>query len=210
MEMTITKALSEIKLLEARLKKQQQNFSFVSFKKHSQDKLFLTSTKADEFNELVKARYQSIKDLIKRRNQIKQAVVISNAKTKLNIANKEYTVAEAIERKSSISIEKELLGKLKQDYTNALKKIEKTNEILENELSVLLETLAGGENKKETNENNLKLIETRRTNESLELVDPLKIENEINILETEIDNFEAEVDQALSISNATTIISIQE
>ena len=48
-------------------------------------------------------------DLISRRNKIKSAIIMSNAKTVVEVAGKQMTVAEAIDKKSSIEYEKELL-----------------------------------------------------------------------------------------------------
>ena len=75
-----------------------------------------------------KADYQSIEALIKRRNAIKSAIVVSNATTKIEVAGVKMTVAEAIERKTSISYDIQLLDKLKEVYADLVGEAENVNQ----------------------------------------------------------------------------------
>ncbi|MFB8733012.1 hypothetical protein ACEQPO_01165 [Bacillus sp. SL00103] len=74
-----------------------------------------------------KADDQSIQALIKRRNAIKSAIVVSNATTTIDVAGVNMTVAEAIERKTSIEYDIRYLRKLKKVYTELVDKAEQTN-----------------------------------------------------------------------------------
>ena len=58
--------------------------------------------------------------MIKRRNQIKSAIIASNAVTMVEVAGVRMTVAEAIDKKSSIGYEKELLARLSEQFTDAV------------------------------------------------------------------------------------------
>ena len=58
-----------------------------------------------EFLDDAVSKLQSANDLINYRRALKSAVLQSNAVTKVTVADKEMTVAEAIEYKNSISLE---------------------------------------------------------------------------------------------------------
>src|SRR5690625_647698 len=126
-EMTITKALSELKLLDKRINRKIEDAVFISFKKGELGKL-PNGLDEKEFGKNVEADYNSIADLIKRRNKIKASIVKSNAETVVNISGKDYTVAEAIERKNSIEYEIALLKKLKHDYSEVFRYVHEENE----------------------------------------------------------------------------------
>lgn len=99
-KMTIHKALCELKTLDARITKCIGETEYVFANKHSNDKVngMTVAAYCDE----IKSGYQRVTDLIKRRDAIKRAVVLSNAVTKVTVGGKEYTVAEAIEMKTTV------------------------------------------------------------------------------------------------------------
>src|SRR5690554_4907003 len=100
MEMTITRGLSELKLINDRIQRKINDARFAVGNKNNNKKI--DGMTIEEFNKNAKSQYQSIQDLIERRKKIKSAIVDSNAKTVVTIAGKEMTVASAIERKESI------------------------------------------------------------------------------------------------------------
>ena len=57
----------------------------------------------------LKSSFQSVVDLQARYDNIVEALVVSNATTKINVAGKEMTVAAAIERRNSIQLEDKLV-----------------------------------------------------------------------------------------------------
>jgi molybdopterin synthase catalytic subunit len=73
----------------------------------------LQQLNVDVFANNSKADYQSINDLITRRNRLKSAIILSNATTKVKIGDTVLTVAEVIERKQSLKYYKTLFDKLK-------------------------------------------------------------------------------------------------
>jgi hypothetical protein len=204
-KISITRALSEIKLLDSKITKAISNTKFISAFEGQRD-VDNTGVKIVDFNERVKSNYQSIKDLIERRKTIKQKITISNATTKVKIAEVEYFVCEAIERKSSIQHERDLLNKLKKDYTNLKNQVDTANVNMRAKIEQNVNAMAGSEKDKSS------LVQEfiKKSIESSEwkLVDPLKIEDEIIKLETEIDEFVANVDFELSTSNALTTIEV--
>jgi hypothetical protein len=206
MEMSITRGLAELKLLDKRIEKaiHSTNYAGACVGK----KPITPYTSNEQFENEVRSAYQSVQDLINRRQTIKSAIVDSNAKTVVKIGETEMTVAEAIERKSSIEYDKTLLGKLKSDYNNTLVQIERHNENVNNKLDKHLETIFGKDGKDKTGEMESVSKAFKAENEA-KLVDPLKIKEVIDKLEYEIDEFENECDFVLSESNTITKITIE-
>ena len=97
---SVSQALAELKLLRKRIQNATKDSVFTVVKK-KRDLL-----DAAKFSVEAMASYQSYKDLLARYNAIKAAIVLSNAATKVSIAGIEYTVADAVERKKTIEMEK--------------------------------------------------------------------------------------------------------
>ena len=204
-KISITRALSEIKLLDSKIESAIQKFEPVTYVE-GKSKTTSTGITVELFNEKAKSSYQSITDLIERRNLIKSRVIQSNAVTKVSIDNKEYTVAEAIERKNSINNELNLLNKLKQSYVNNKNKVEIGNSKVRANIDKQLELLAGSDKNK--TEGIDALVKLTLENQQFNLVDELKSEELIDKLSNSIYEFQANVDFTLSESNALTTIEV--
>lgn len=207
MEMTITRALTELKLLDKRIQRSIQESVFGGFLVGK--KPMTGFVNQEEIEKTAKANYQSATDLIKRRNAIKSAIVQSNAVTYVVIGDKSMTVAEAIERKTSIDYEKMLLNKLKNDYTKLVRHVDSVNEEVKNRLDKHLETLYGKDGKVRASENE-ELIKPFLQENEAKFVDPLNLKAKIEELTIEIEEFEAEVDFVLSESNTIKRIYIED
>lgn len=203
-KMLVTKALNELKLLDERIRKEIMNSSFVATAKIVEKKVTPNCTK-DEFNAKAKATFQSINDLMDRRARIKAAVVASNAVTKLQINGTEMTVAEAIELKTSITYQVQLLNTMTAQLNNARKESVKNNLAMEEKIDRYIETMLGKEAKGKK-EDYSEMIDPIRIANEYALVDPLDVESKIEELEHWISGFNSEVDAALQISNCITWI----
>lgn len=204
-QITIHAALGELKKIGQRIDKATRNTDFIGTMKASADKVNNTGMDKDKFKEDVTSNYQSITDLIALRNKIKSAIVLSNATTKLTVGKKEMTVAEAIEYKTSIEYQRDLLNKMARQYKEAVSIVTMQNERVEMNLDAQVANLAG----KDSNKNNLSgYMEEYRKQNGWTLVDPIDLKSKIDALEEEITDFETNVDVALSVSNATTFITI--
>ena len=204
-KISITRALAEIKLLDSKIESAIQKFEPVTYVE-GKSKVTSIGTTVEAFNEKAKSSYQSITDLIERRNNIKAKVIQSNALTKVTIDKKEYTVAEAIERKNSINNELNLLNKLKQSYSNNKNKVEAGNLKVRANIDKQLELLAGSDKNKTEGIDNL--VKLTLENQQFNLVDVLKVEELIEKLSNSIYEFQANVDFTLSESNALTTIEV--
>ena len=180
---------------------------FVGSRKKSADKVGVTSLA--NFEDRAKSGYQSVTDLINNRKAIKAAIVQSNATTKVDIGGKTYTVAEAIEHKSSIEYERMLLNTLKRQWADVTDNITRENVRVDNQVDKMLEAFVGIDSDKKVSEADLAAIsEPYRAKNEWVIVDPLDLYKKIQSLEAEIDAFEAEVDVKLTISNSITYIEV--
>ena len=204
MKHSITALLCELKLLSARIEKEVSSASFVvSVKGDKAPQGFKDSA---AFNAKAKSSLDSIKAMIERRNKIKAAVVASNAITMVKVGASEYTVAEAIERKSSIGFEKSLLQRLVSQFKLATGQAELANRQEEGRLDNQLITILG---KDKTDAAMVKTITDNFWKENKSAVlDPCDATTLGDKLSKEIEDFLNNIDIALSISNAKTEIEI--
>ena len=204
--MNIHKGLIELKILEDRIEKAIYAGDYCTWKKNATTQI--KGVSIADYEDTVKNSYTSVKDLIKRRNAIKQAIVLSNACTKVQIGEKEYTVAEAIEMKNhGIEFQQQLLSAMKTNLANVQNKIVSNNSSLDEKADRFVTSMLGTKEKVNVSEFEKARQDYITANELL-LVDPLNLEKEIKDLETKIDTFLSEVDSTLSTSNALTIINV--
>lgn len=199
-EFTITRALVEIKTLEKRIEKQTQEARFIAITYKGQ----VSSGEAN----VEPAKYQSIRDLIARRDNIKRAIIRSNGVTKVTICKRTYTVQEAIDRKTSIQWEKNLLRKMQEQRSSMINEMERHNTKVQSQLDKLLETNFGSKDSKSNKDDISTVSESYRKTNLATLVDPIGLDKEIEKLTLAIEEFEKEVDFVLSESNALTRVKL--
>ena len=208
MEMTITRALAELKLLDARINSTINQTQFIGGKKKSATKVTPTQT-VEEFNAYAESSYASAVQLIDNRKAIKSAIVNSNAITKVKVGEVEMTVADAIERKDSIKYEQALLNQMINHFNQATAQVNRENDKVQVNLDNLLLASFGKESKGKTDVNEIEAISKPFLQQNeYEIVDPLKLKTKIDKLQFDIQGFMSDVDIALSTINATTTITV--
>ncbi len=207
--MTIHEALAVLKTLDKRILSRINTVSFCIVNKHCNEKIngkLLSEVKDD-----MRSGYESITDLIARRAAIRNALSISNAKTLISIGDREYTVAEAIEmKKTGMSLKKELLSQMSQQFSRAKAQIDGTNgDALYRNADAYVNSMYGNKDKAVDPETIARSRNEWIKANALDLIDPLNVADEIKRLEDEIDKFSSEVDSKISVSNALTSIDIE-
>lgn len=206
--MTIHKALCELKILDSRINNAISSARFCLANKHSNEKV--NGVTVEEYQETMKASYNKASDLIRRREAIKRAVVLSNAKTIVKIGGKEYTVAEAIEMNNhGIDLKLQLKNAMKKQYDSAMTAIISKNSVVDDKATEYVVGLFGQKESKTANEEYEKARKSYIEANTMELIDPVNILEKIEALEVEIADFTTEVDSALSVSNALTEITVE-
>lgn len=196
-DLTVTRALAELKHLSNYIKKQTGLANFTTLVTKSNRHQIVP----EQFTKTCKADYQSLTDLLKRYDVLKSAIIASNAVTKVTIGADTLTVAEVIERRQSLPIKKALLERMRTQRDLVQRQFEANNTQMETELQRLLETQFGSSSK--TPE--IEAISTQfRDSRRSVILDPLTIDTEIAKLSEYIDNYDKEANLVLSESNATT------
>lgn len=206
-KISITRALVQLKRIESRLEKKRSNLpNLIAVNKTNENKVCSGTYTKEEFNKKAKSEWQSIKDLIALRTEIKSKIVLSNAKTKVKVAGVEYTVAEAIERKNFIdNFEERLVDTISRVYADAISKVDSKNDSVEESAQLLF---TGDESKKNEKGNKVDLMKSYIDINSWELIDPVNMKELKDSLSKEVGDFLAEIDEVLTESNATTFINI--
>lgn len=207
--MTIHEALSEIKVAGKRITGNLIEMKAITANRKNASKI--NGVAPEEFNRQAKANFQSITDLYKRLTAMKGAIATYNAKQKITVGDKEYTIAEALYMKEyGMPLKQTIVNTLSKQYQNALNKIEVENS--DNKLGATAERLAtanfGSKDKADSAEME-KFIASYKENNQYILIDPINIVPTISSLQSEIDAFEAKVDSAIQIANATNTITIE-
>lgn len=206
--MTVHEALCEIKTMDSRIMNAVEDVCGCTYKKHSA--INIDGIAPATYIDQAKSKYQKATDLIARADAIKRAVSQSNASTKLVVAGKTMTVAEAIyEMQHGIDSKRMLLSQLSNQLRSTKDKIRRENEVnLESKVENYIRDNFGNKEKADPKA----LEEARRIfveNNTFEFIDPIGIEKEIERLRSEIDSFTTAVDSAIQISNSQTLITIE-
>lgn len=204
-KMSVTQALSELKMLGKRIEGEIGSSIFIAVRIPN------ASLTKEQIEERIRASYQSVKDLIDRRNAIKAAVVMSNANTTLTIAGKEYTVTQAIDAKKyamayQASLVQAMSAQLKaanKEFDTRMANVERAAlEITQKTVSSSSTPVTGAELK------DLNTYKSYIELNQVEMIDPLDLPNTVKKLADEVEKFLLDVDTALSIANATTFIDV--
>jgi hypothetical protein len=206
-QMTVHKALSELKIIGDRIDSAIEETIFVVANRHSNSKIHGVEIK--EFVKTMKSKHQSIEDLIKRRDALKRAVVSSNAITKVTIAGVEFTVAEAIEMKNTgISYKEELVSSMREQYDDAIHFCTRENDSLAKKADEYIMGMYQSKDITKLSEDMQKTRNEYILQNTYELVESIKILEVIESMDLEIANFTSEVDSVLSVPNALTTINL--
>lgn len=203
-QISVTRALAEVKSLNDRIEKATRGTTFVSVTVGGK-----TTNGADlqTVSNQLAANLQSVQDLIARRQKVKGAIIRSNAVATVTINGIEMTVAEAIERKGSIDKERTLLAVLKGQLSQVRTAIERNNVTMQGKIDAMLITAVGKERK--ATEEELEAISKPYTASNVTAaLDPSGLEAVIQKLEDAVNGFVFEVDFVLSEVNAKTLVEV--
>jgi len=200
---SITRSLVELKTLDNRILKNIENTSFTSFKTKSRN----SGLTSDDFRKNATANFDSICDLIIRRDKIKNAIVLSNSTTIVEVAGRKMPVSQAIEFKHTIQYKRELVAKLRDQRQIVTIESENHRNRVQTKIDENIRIICGKDAKADAQ--SIQTISDGITkNDPIEIFDPLGIDKIIADLETEIEDFSANIDFVLSESNAITQIVV--
>lgn len=205
-KMSVHKALAELKTMDKRITNAVDDGRYCIANKHSNTKI--SGISVAEYKAKMQGDYDKVTALIDRRNAMKRALVLSNAKTMVKIYDKEYTVAEAIEMKNhGVEYDQYLLAEMKKQYQREQNTIMmKNGDELERKAEKYVVEMYGSNEDAKKGENATLAKKEYIEQNSYDFIDEIKIVDKIRELEERISAFLSEVDAALSVSNALTEI----
>jgi hypothetical protein len=205
-KMTIHRALSELKLIDSKIEKQINEI--VPSGIYQKGKLINNYVKEEDFSASAKSNFDSVNDLIARKNAIKSAIVEANGVTKVKVSEKEMTIADAINFKAVVKFKKKLIETLKARQQQAVAQLNQQNTIVEQNVQRILEATFGKENVKAGKDDVESVRKPYMDANEFHLFDPLRVAEKVEEMEKEVGNFEMEVDAVLSEINAVTFIEV--
>ena len=215
-KLLVAEALDEKDLLTKKITDAISNLEFISVRREK-DKKLRDGRTDEEFTAQVTAAYQSVTDMIDRRNRIAVAIVESNAKTIVKLrSGLEMTVAEAIARKkimsssedsynsANVNLERKLIKAMEaafNNYTKSLRSLQLDKDNKENDYK---SRLTGRE--KELAQSDIEAIGTLIKGETPVTVDPLNLKDLLCKRVEEYNTIAKELETAIKISNASTYV----
>lgn len=206
-KMTIHRALSELKLIDARIAKQISEIEPVGL--YQKGKLIGGFLRESEFNNSATSSFQAINDLIERKVKIKTAIVKSNSKTMVEVGDKNISVADAISYKSIILHKKALIHRLADQYKKYTGDMNNRNEQVEANCQAIITAAVGKDNIKSDSKDIDAIRKPYIDAQEFHLADPIKVAEKVKEMETEISDFESDIDSVLSETNAVTFIELE-
>lgn len=208
-KMTITKALSELKLLDKRISDDICEAQFCAANKHFQRTL--NGKSIDTAKKEMQSVYDKITSLINRRNAIKKALTLANATTTVTIGEQTMTIAEAIYFKTQgIENDKLLLSTMSEQYNRVVYILNQNNgDKLSKECEQYITNTFGTKETRTDNEEIEKARQSYIESNTYDIIEGVDTKKTIESLKGKIDKFEAEVDAAITVANATTEITIE-
>ena len=217
MEMTIHRALLELKTLKKRIEKEITQAEFVTYVKGRTDKI--NGVPLKEVEAKYQGEYDTVVSLISNYEKIKTAVIRSNAGVQgeartVKVNGSDFTVAELIEELNTVygreynsGFKGMLLARMQTRLTSTKRRIEMMDADAENKINAYLANVAGKDTKLTAEEVARHTEDWHKYNDYV-LVDPLNLEMKIKNLGDEIEKFRVEADAKLSEENAIQKIDV--
>jgi hypothetical protein len=209
-KISVTRALAELKRLDDRINRANQSSVFVgvSVGTGTNIKVHNSHASVNDVNSSIQGAYDQINVLFIQRQNIKAAIVKSNAVTMVKVGNREVSVAEAIEMKSSIQLKKNLLNVLRQQAASANAAVAQLNAQLEATIDSNLKTIYGADKSKVDASVYDSVAIPQKAQKQPSFIDPMNIAKRITDIEEEVSIVETELDFTLSEINAKTEIDV--
>jgi hypothetical protein len=210
-QITVTEALSTLKLLDKKIAKQTKGLQFHVVEVKASNQVTVGQVRFKDVAEAethIRSQYDKVKTLMQNRADLKGQVVGSNAVTKVTIGGKEMTVAEAIEMKSSIDAQLAIESRLAQSISVSTRIEEETERRIKNLIESKVQTLLGNKKTIDAGDDTLTIIDKQvRKSEAVVIHDPLNAAKLYDETCEASQEFLTNVDVILTVSNSTTKVN---
>ena len=206
-ELSVYDALIEISRINDKIEKFENATSINHFVGCGPEKSkTIKGVERETYENFLKSNYDSLSHLISNLAEYKAKVALSNAVTKIVIGGKEYTIAEAIQRKNNISAETRILQLVESNISKVNMEIINHNRRVEDNLPDYLEKVAS---ESATPEDIEKLTEKYKLDNMYVLVDPNKLLDTLEDKKQKLLEFVSSVDSKITTSNCKTLITVE-
>lgn len=204
--LSVYEALIEISRLNDKIEKFNSSSTSPLFLAYSTENAkYIEGMEKDKYINLLKSNYDSCRHLISNLSEYKAKVALSNALTKISVGGKEYTIAEAIQRKQNINTEIRFIRIMEDQLKEVSTKISMKNNSVRAGLAEYLEKV---KSENATPEEIEKLTDTYNEKNLFTLIDPNKIAETISDKRQELETFLSDIDAKITSSNCQTMITV--
>lgn len=216
MEITIHRALSQLKTTQARIEDRLKKDIYIS---STIGKTGMAEGRpVDAVEREIRSNYDSMCQLLKNFEALKLAIIRSNSgitEESTNIRTgevdgRQMTVAEAIAiQKYVLPFWSRFVGHLEAQLNETKISVEMANNQANKEISSMLDTFSNKDSKNLDQTQVNTITEAYQQNKFRRLVDPLELVSKIDKLHRKIDDLAVSVDAFLSESNAITNVTVE-
>ena len=204
--LSVYEALIEISRLNDKIEKFNSSSTMPLFLACATESAkYIEGMEKEKYINLLKSNYDSCRHLISNLSEYKAKVALSNAKTTITVGGKEYTIAEAIQRKQNIDTEIRFLRMIETQLKDVNTKITAKNNSVKAGLTEYLEKV---KSETATPEEIDKLTNIYNEKNLFILVDPYGIVGTIDEKRQELETFLSDVDTKITASNCSTMITV--
>ena len=211
---SVTRALVELKRYEQRLHQALAQGTFAAVSYGEAEKTRVESVNRQRIPSVVKdvetlitSSFQSVNDLITNRAALKAAIVASNAATKVKFLDREISVAEAIETKSSLTMLRTAQTTMNNQVVQAVNTVAQADAKLKVTIETLTGQALGGSGKADASAQEAIAMLQNAAHRPQVIGHEVATKN-LQALQERISAIEAELDFTLSESNAKTLIEV--
>lgn len=210
--MTMQEALAKKKILEDNISKRLGFSAKSAFVAYATDvDKTIGGHEISDATELMRSAFVSLQHLISNLSNLKIAINASNAKTKITVAGKEYTVADAIARYRSLDTEKGFYNACANQYSNVTKSIEQINARVNDPDNVAdyVNKILGSDSAKRNESLYNSIVDDYKQKNLVHIIDPNDLTHTLESWNDDLTSFEAEIHTALVTSNVQTTITVE-
>lgn len=205
---SLTRALTEVKHIRQWL---DENVSFqpLGITIESGSKVLDSAQTPKDLEQTIQSDYDTYIAKLGRLRKLRSAIIKANASTMVTVGTETMCIMEAVDLKSTIQYEINLLQHLKETYTRVVEKVSSANALAESELTKQIQSVESSPSfTNEIKDGQITLLKLQQNTRKREILDPLNIVERIKKLEKRINDINVNIDYALSEVNATTMIEV--
>lgn len=209
-QISVTRALAELKKFDNQIEREIRSGTFlaITIGKDTQKKVLNSQDSVETVKAKIQGTFDSIESLMKRRDELKGKLVLSNATTRVQVAGRDITVAEAIEFKKSIANRQMLVSQLQSVKFNANSQVQTLNAKVEETIEKNLSAVYGSEKGKLSDTDYAAIANPQKNAKEAAILEVVDVATLIDEMTKTIEAVNTELDFILSEQNARTLIDV--